>query len=226
MKGAGRLEPPQTGREGPAAVALTGLALVAAAAVWWLASEVDARAVPGLDRRGFSVGADIRTGWLTGAAKILTNAGSSLVTGPILLLVVAWLLRNHRRIDAAALGLGGVLVFAAVHVLKAGIDRPRPTSPLAHTTLASFPSGHAAYSVAFVAVALVYAAGTSRSRALATGTLGVLLVLLVGFTRVYLRAHYVTDVLGGWALGLASFAAPAAAARVVVSRMRHNARSS
>ncbi len=215
------------GRRAPAVVAagLTALAVLSAGLVWWLASEVDRRPLPGLDRDGFTVGADLRTGWLTDVMKILTNAGSSVVVGPILLVTVAWLLRKHRRIEAAALGSGGALVFAAVHVLKAGIDRPRPTAPLAHTTFASFPSGHAAYSVGFLAIACILVAGSPRPRALALGLAAVLLAVLVGFTRVYLRAHYVTDVLGGWALAIASFAAPAAVGNAV-SRMRHNARSS
>ncbi|MGI8578979.1 MAG: phosphatase PAP2 family protein [Solirubrobacteraceae bacterium] len=220
-----RQAPAGSGREGAAAAALAALAIVAAALVWWLASEVDGRALAGLDRDGFELDADIRTGWLTGVVKILTNLGSSVVMGPILLVTIAWLLRNHRRVEAAALGLGGLVVFVAVHVLKAGIDRPRPAAPLAHTTLASFPSGHAAYSVCFVAIAFVLAGGMPRPRAFATGVLAVLLVLIVGFTRIYLRAHYVTDVLGGWALGLSCFAGPLAGG-IAVSRMRHNARSS
>lgn len=224
MSAQGRQEPAPSGREGTGAAVLVFLAIMAAALVWWLASEVDGRALPGLDRDGFIVGADIRTGWLTGVVKILTNLGSSVVMGPILLVTIAWLLRNHRRGEAAALGLGGLAVFVAVHVLKAGINRPRPAAPLAHTTLASFPSGHAGYSIGFVAIAFVLAGGMSRPRAFAMGVLAVLLVLTVGFTRIYLRAHYVTDVLGGWALGLSCFAGPLAGG-IAVSRMRHNARS-
>jgi undecaprenyl-diphosphatase len=199
------------------------LAVLAAGAVWGLAIAVDGQALPGLDRDGFEAGADIRADWLTGIVKVATNLGSSAVTGPVLLVSIAWLLRRRLRLEAAALGLGGVAVFVAVHVLKAAIDRPRPTAPLGHTTLASFPSGHSAYSVAYVAIACVLAAGSSRPRALGLGALALLLDLVVGFTRVYLRAHYLTDVLGGWALGLACFAATGAAA-IAVSRMRHNAR--
>jgi undecaprenyl-diphosphatase len=147
------------------------------------------------------------------------------VVGPILVAAVVWLLRGPQRAGAAALGLGGVCTFALVHLLKAGIDRPRPTAALVHTTLASFPSGHAAYSVGYVAIAFVLATQIRRRRALALGSLAALLALIVGFTRVYLRAHYVTDVLAGWALGVACFAGTAAAA-ITVARMRHNARSS
>jgi undecaprenyl-diphosphatase len=212
------------GRQGPAG-ALALLAALAVAAFWALATQVDGGAVPGLDRHGFTAGADIRAGWLTSVVKVATTLGSSVVTGPLLMASVAWLLRRRRRLAASALGSGGVAVFAAVHVLKAAIDRPRPSAPLAHTTLASFPSGHAAYSVGYAAIALTLAVGVSRPRAAALSVLALLLALVVGVTRVYLRAHYVTDVLGGWALGVACFAAAGAAA-VAVSRMRHNAPSS
>jgi len=187
---------------------------------------VEGGEVPGIDRDGFSGGADIRSAGLTAVLKVITNLGSSVVMAPLLLATIAWLLRRHRRMEAGALGLGGIAVFAAVHVLKAAVDRPRPTGPLAHTTLASFPSGHAAYSVGLVAgVAALAVTGLSRGRARALEALAALLIVVVGLTRVYLRAHYVTDVLGGWALGLACFAAAGAGA-IAVSRMRHNARSS
>lgn len=212
-------------RAAQAAAALGILAVLAAATVWWLAAEIDGRrGIPGLDRDGFTAAADLRAAWLTSAVKIATNLGSSVVIGPVLVVGTAWLLRRRRRLASAALGVGAVALFVGVHLLKAGIDRPRPTAPLVHTTLASFPSGHAAYSIGYAAIACVLATGTRRPRALALGALAVILALVVGFTRVYLRAHYVTDVLGGWALGLTCFAAPAAVA-MAVSRMRHNARS-
>ena len=49
--------------------------------------------------------------------------------------------------------LGLALIYAGVHVTKAAIDRPRPADPLVETCAAAFPSGHAAYATAWIAVA-------------------------------------------------------------------------
>ncbi len=60
---------------------------------------------------------------------------------------------------------GFALVYAIVHVTKAGIDRPRPTDPLVDTSGSSFPSGHAAYSTVWIAAALVYSRAIAGWRA-------------------------------------------------------------
>ena len=61
--------------------------------------------------------------------------------------------------------VGLALVYVAVHMTKAAIDRPRPAGPLVeHDRLASFPSGHAAYATAWVAVAVAL----TRARGLPT----------------------------------------------------------
>ena len=50
--------------------------------------------------------------------------------------------------------VGLVLVYIAVHVTKGALDRPRPTASLVETSGAAYPSGHAAYATAWVAVAV------------------------------------------------------------------------
>jgi len=89
--------------------------------------------------------------------------------------------------------------------LKLVFRRPRPhlPEPLVHLATFSFPSGHAAASTVFYGAlcALVFAHSSSRAvRTLALG-LAALMVLLVTFSRVYLGAHYVSDVVAGVAVG-------------------------
>jgi undecaprenyl-diphosphatase len=68
----------------------------------------------------------------------------------------------------------------------------------------SFPSGHASGIATLVAVALVLAWPLLSARARAWAlAVGIGLVLLVGFTRMWLGVHYLSDVVGGWAFGLA-----------------------
>jgi len=52
--------------------------------------------------------------------------------------------------------------------------------------------------------------------------MGIALAVIVGLSRVYLRIHYLSDVNGGWAFGLAAFAACAAVA-MVITHLRDNA---
>ena len=89
-----------------------------------------------------------------------------------------------------------------MHITKAAYDRPRPPDALVDTDeLRRIPSGHAAYAVALVACATVLVrAGVGWATRIAAVTVAVVLVAVVGVTRVYLRAHYLTDVLGGIAL--------------------------
>jgi undecaprenyl-diphosphatase len=78
-------------------------------------------------------------------------------------------------------------------------------------TTYSYPSSHAARA-AFLAIALwvvLVGIGPLRDRRWLATTLCVTLALTLGFTRVYLGYHWFSDVLGGWALGIASAGATA-----------------
>jgi undecaprenyl-diphosphatase len=87
------------------------------------------------------------------------------------------------------------------------IDRERPPPSLRDAAVSesnkSFPSGHSMGSLigygmlAYVVALLV----RRRAERVAAFTLLVVLVLLIGFSRIYLRAHWFTDVLGGFAIG-------------------------
>jgi undecaprenyl-diphosphatase len=106
------------------------------------------------------------------------------------------------------------------------VDRPRPGGGLVEVSGAGYPSGHAAHSVFYAWLALTVAIrvrpGWRYGSALIAG--GIALTALVGLTRVYLGVHYLSDVSGGWALGVTAFATCAAVALVVthLRRLRQN----
>ena len=82
-------------------------------------------------------------------------------------------------------------------------------------TGSSYPSGHAAYATAYVAMAVIASRvlmGLVSRTALIL--VGVVVAGVIGATRVYLRAHYLSDVIGGQGLGLAIFASCGALALV------------
>ena len=109
-------------------------------------------------------------------------------------------------------------------LLKATFERPRPSfgDPVATAGWFSFPSGHALSSIALYGALAYLLAGAVRSRrARAAGFAGVaLLVAAIGFSRLYLGVHYLTDVLAGYSAGLAWLLFATALLRVRVRRTR------
>jgi membrane-associated phospholipid phosphatase len=142
----------------------------------------------------------------TTALSAVTISGSTPVLALIVAAAAAYLVPRRRGREAGL--LVGTLVGAQLltWILKAIFERPRPTfdDPVATASWFSFPSGHALSSIAvYGALAFVFVGGISswRSRALVGGI--ALLVAVIGFSRLYLGVHYLTDVLAGYSAGLA-----------------------
>jgi undecaprenyl-diphosphatase len=91
--------------------------------------------------------------------------------------------------------------------MKQGFRRERPffEDPLATASSFSFPSGHALVSLAvYGSIALVIARHTSDRRiATAVVALALVWILAIGFSRLYLGVHFLSDVVAGYAAGAA-----------------------
>jgi undecaprenyl-diphosphatase len=91
------------------------------------------------------------------------------------------------------------------HVLKGLFERPRPhfAHPLLVETSYSFPSGHAMESFVVYGMLAYFAVLALRSWEARVGVIfgAALMVVLIGFSRMYLGVHYLSDVLAGYAAG-------------------------
>ena len=143
-----------------------------------------------------------RTPPLTAAIVGVNFLGSFYGIGVGLLAVTIWGWRNDRR-------LAWVIVFStlvlawAVEVLKFLVSKPRPENALFVGVNYAFPSSHMAVSVYFFGWLWLLAGRgkpTWRRRVARVGL--PLVVLMIGFGRVYVGAHWPSDVLGGLLLGL------------------------
>lgn len=184
---------------------------------------VDPTLVTGGDRRAFRLAAQLRTEWLIDGCKIVTTLGSLPAVGGAVLAAAVVLGSRRRWLETAVLIIGLVLTYAGVHIAKGAEGRPRPADAFVESLGSSYPSGHAAYAVVWVAVAVALARSLPAfAERFAIVAVALVLAAAIGLTRVILRAHYFSDVLGGWGLGAALLSACAIGALVADARIRHH----
>lgn len=161
---------------------------------------------------------------LTSALTAVTTLGSALVLVPITIAAVLELIRRHRRAHAVLMGAALTGAEALNTTLKLAFARPRPSfaDPLASAAGFSFPSGHAMVSlVVYGALAFVVSATVRSRRAKGLIVLSALmLILAIGFSRVYLGVHFPSDVLAGYSAGLAWLMVCCALTLIGTSRRR------
>ena len=145
--------------------------------------------------------------WLHEATADITSLGGIAVLGLFAIVAIGILFILRKRLSAFLLVLGLAGGVALSEGLKALFERQRPPAAYqaVETLNASFPSGHALLSTVFyltVAVMMTRAFPRQRLKAYVLGV-GMVFALLVGVTRVYLGAHWASDVMAGWCVGAA-----------------------
>jgi undecaprenyl-diphosphatase len=144
--------------------------------------------------------------WLVDRVTSLGSTGV-LVVLTVTVFVVEVIRRPSRWLPVflIAVAIGQTLMSTLIKDL---VDRVRPTiNPVAHTLGPSFPSGHTTGAAAcFAAFALVLGRGRSRNVQSILAGVAVFVAIAVAASRVLLGVHWLSDVLGGLALGWAWFA--------------------
>jgi membrane-associated phospholipid phosphatase len=148
---------------------------------------------------------DDRAAALDGLLQVLTAPGLSWVRFVVFLPVLLRFLYVRAWWTAAWLVTAVVGIAPLTSLLKEWFGRVRPDfaeGGARYETL-SFPSGHSSGIATLVTVALVLAWPLLSSRARRWAVVaGAALVLVVGLTRMWLGVHFLSDVVGGWALGI------------------------
>jgi membrane-associated phospholipid phosphatase len=147
------------------------------------------------------------TGFATDVLRAVTQLGGATVLLAVTIVAALVLLLKRRIAHAALMGAALVGGEGLNMALKAAFERPRPSfsEPLATAAGYSFPSGHAMVALTvYGALAFVTATSVKSRRArVLIPVAAAVLVLAVGFSRVYLGVHYVSDVLAAYGAGTA-----------------------
>ncbi len=199
----------QLSREQPAELLL----LLSAGIVIWLAlaavveiaeAVLEPAGIVTLDLQVFEWLQTLRDPALDRLLVMITELGGAWITAPVVTAVALWL--AWRRLwTALGYWLGAALVARlSVVVLKLLLARSRPGNIYSGIESFSFPSGHATTAmVLYGFLAFLLASGWPVIGRLCLYAAGAVLIVLIGFSRLYLGVHWLTDVMAGFALGFA-----------------------
>lgn len=170
----------------------------------YIGSQIAVGSELGIDEAAFGFAADISSPGLDRFIEISTFFASRHFLTPAALLLVAYFLfiRKHRwySLKVPVVALGSITLNL---ILKYFFDRQRPLMPLVEASGLSFPSGHSMVAASFYGLLIYLAWKHINNQPLRYFTVAflVVFVIVIGFTRIYLRVHYATDVLAGFAAG-------------------------
>lgn len=139
----------------------------------------------------------------TKAALFATTFGSGYFLIPAYILIIFYHIKIHRIKQATIVGIIAIISLLSVWLLKDLFHRPRPLLPLISGAWGySFPSGHSLGGFTFSGV-LIYILWRTSLKPYLKWLLYILLFIfsiLIGISRIYLRVHFASDVLGSFLL--------------------------
>jgi undecaprenyl-diphosphatase len=148
----------------------------------------------------FRVADSIRTDWLDTLAEAVTHLGSFPVAALFTLIAAGYCVYRRRVPEALVLIFSLALAGLLVTPIKDWTEVPRPSGSLVETMSWSYPSGHTAYAITYISIAVTLERVRDIVTRAALVIVAIALAATIGLTRVYLRAHYLSDVIGGAAL--------------------------
>lgn len=187
--------------------------MLALVVVWAFVVPAGTRAI---DRHWWAWMEDTWSFALGRLARFLAWVGNGYGRGIAVALLALPLLARRRWVGLTAFAIVEIVTPLTTALLKNLSEQARPAERLVHTHGSSFPSGHTSYAAAtLVAFVLLYTGPGPRRRL--WWVLAALGTAAMGWSRTYLHAHWLSDVVAGgaWgsALALAVFAVAQLAAR-------------
>jgi len=193
-------EDPLLGRPRQAALLTAGVVALTAVVFALAADHGMLASIQPLDDAWLRLMISGRAPPLTAIAKVFNVLGLVYVTLPVRIALAGFLALRRRWWHLAAFAAAIVLSEALIGSLKGVYDRDRPPGSLVATSGASFPSGHAIAASVTVVAAVIALVPAGRRRALwAAGA--VMFSILMGLSRAYLAAHWLSDAAAGILLG-------------------------
>ncbi len=148
-----------------------------------------------------------RTAWLDVIMRVISYLGGRVMVGIGIIFAILLTIKKNTHISMLFLFI--LITAAGINsILKFTARRPRPNYfPLISVKDYSFPSAHAMDSFVFYTSVsyFVYHYTKRRLLAILLSGLSVILIFLIGVSRVYLGVHYPSDVLAGYFAGLMWF---------------------
>lgn len=187
-----------------AAVAITGLIALFRLTISYFGQS----SIMNMDLSVHNMMQDLRNAPADQMMVAITMLGDGLVMIAVALAMIIWLLwrRAWRAAISVTVTVGAARIF--VPVVKLWLQRPRPVELQGLSEAFSFPSGHTTYAtVTFGILAVLASRSMGRwGQALVYAACGVA-VITIAYSRIYLGAHWLSDVLAGFLFGAVMTAA-------------------
>ena len=195
-----RQEDALLGRPRQAALLTAAVVAVTAAVFALVADHGTLASIQRLDDAWLRLMISGRTPLLTAIAKVFNVLGLVYVTLPVRIALAGYLALRRRWWHLAAFTAAIVLSEVLIGSLKGIYDRTRPPGSLVATSGASFPSGHAIAASVTVVAAVIALVPAGRRRTW-WGAAAVAFSIVMGLSRAYLGAHWLSDATAGILLG-------------------------
>lgn len=168
-----------------------------------LAISIDAELTVGFENWAYNETVEHMSPVVTNIVKVITHTGDPI---PVILICLTLILIPKTRIKCGLPVSINVIILEIInYTLKIIFARERPDIlRLITETSPSFPSGHAMINSAIymMLILCVYKDVENKKIKYLLITIFAIYPFIIGLTRVYLGVHYITDVIGGWLLGV------------------------